>query len=76
MAAYTRPPGGGEGCGFNPCDRRKLGAKTSLVLDGKGVITGVATTGANRPDAEILVATLHRQLPYRVAKAPAGSVSG
>jgi putative transposase len=44
--------------GPNPTDRRKLGTKRSILVDGRGVPLGVVVAGANRNDHLLLEATL------------------
>ena len=49
---------GGEKTGPNPTDRGKGGTKRSLLVDGRGVVLGVAVAGANRVDFQLLQETL------------------
>lgn len=46
----VRAVGGGEETGPNPTDRRKLGSKHHLLVDGQGVPLEVRLSGANRHD--------------------------
>jgi transposase len=50
-SATARSPLGGEGTGPNPTDRRKLGTKHHVLVDGGGVPLARHTTGANRHDS-------------------------
>jgi len=45
-----KAPCGGPGTGKSPVDRRKLGWKTSIAIDGSGIAVGWAADGANRND--------------------------
>src|SRR3954464_6697464 len=56
--AMTKAPLGGEATGKNPTDRAKKGTKRSLLTDGRGVPLGLEVAGANRPDMELVGATL------------------
>ena len=60
----TKAPGGGEVAGRSPVDRGKQGRKRSTVTDATGIPLYVVATGANRPDAEVLAATLAGALPW------------
>jgi len=44
--------------GPNPTDRRKLGTKRSLLVDGRGVVLAVVVAGANKNDHLLLEETL------------------
>lgn len=44
--------------GPNPTDRRKLGTKRSILVDGRGVPLGIAVAGANTNDHLLLQETL------------------
>lgn len=44
--------------GPNPTDRGKRGTKRSLLVDGRGVVLGVAVAGANKNDHLLLQETL------------------
>jgi transposase len=48
----------GKKTGKNPTDRGKLGAKRSVLIDGRGVPLGVAVDGANVHDQKLLNDTL------------------
>jgi putative transposase len=54
----TKAPLGGKKTGKNPTDRAKKGTKRSLLTDGRGVPLGLTVSGANRPDNELVTATL------------------
>lgn len=56
----TKAPLGGEKTGPNPTDRSKHGTKRSLLVDEHGVPLGLIVNGANRPDGQLLEATLVR----------------
>jgi putative transposase len=56
--AITKAPLGGDQTGPNPTDRAKRGVKRSVPTDANGVLFGVAVDGANRPDMEMVEATL------------------
>jgi len=50
-----RAPGGGEKTGPSPVDRRKLGSKVHVLVDGKGIPLAVRLTGANQHDVTQLI---------------------
>ena len=54
-----RPRWVGKKTGPNPTDRGKLGVKRSILVDGGGVVLGLAVEGANRHDSKLLQKTLH-----------------
>jgi len=54
-----KPRWAGKKTGSNPTDRGKLGVKRSLLVDGRGVVLGMAVAGANRHDSKLLQKTLH-----------------
>jgi putative transposase len=56
--AITKAPLGGGATGRNPTDRGKGGSKRSVLVDGRGVPLGISVAGANRPDMELVKATL------------------
>jgi putative transposase len=58
--AMTKAPLAGEQTGPNPTDRAKSGVKRSLLTEGQGVPIGVAVAGANRPDMQLVRATIER----------------
>ena len=62
-SSSVRAVGGGDQTGPNPTDRRKLGSKHHLVVDGRGVPLEVQLSGANRNDV--------MQLLPLIAKLPA-----
>jgi transposase len=53
----TKAPGGGECAGPSPVDRRKLGMKRSLMVEGYGIPLGRVLAGANRHDSPLLAPT-------------------
>jgi transposase len=54
-SVQVRAFGGGEATGPSPVDRRKLGSKHTLLVDGHGTPLALRTTGANASDqGEIL----------------------
>jgi transposase len=57
-SATARSPLGGAATGPNPTDRRKLGTKHHLLVDGGGIPLAALTTGANRHDSTQLVPLL------------------
>jgi transposase len=57
-SSSVRAVGGGEETGPNPTDRRKLGSKHHLVVDGQGVPLQVQLSGANRHDVTQLLPLL------------------
>lgn len=61
----TKAPGGGEVAGRSPVDRGKLGLKRSTATEATGIPLHMVATGANRPDAEVLPATLAGALSWR-----------
>ena len=54
----TKAPGGGECAGPSPVDRRKLGMKRSLLVEGYGIPLGRVLAPANRHDSPLLAPTL------------------
>jgi hypothetical protein len=56
----TKAPGGGECAGPSPVDRRKLGMKRSLMVEGKGIPLGRVLAPANRHDSPLLAPTLDK----------------
>ncbi|TMR88918.1 IS5 family transposase, partial [Nonomuraea basaltis] len=54
----TKAPGGGEAAGPSPVDRRKLGMKRSLLVEGYGIPLGRVLAPANRHDSPLLAPTL------------------
>jgi transposase len=56
----TKAPGGGEVAGPSPVDRRKLGMKRSLMVEGYGIPLGRVLAGANRHDSPLLAPTLDK----------------
>jgi transposase len=54
----TKAPGGGECAGPSPVDRRKLGMKRSLLVEGYGIPLGRVLAPANRHDSPLLGPTL------------------
>ena len=55
-----KAPCGGEGTGKSPVDRRKLGWKWSLAVDGAGIPIAWAADGANRNDIMLFGPTIAR----------------
>ena len=53
-----KAPGGGEGTGKSPVDRRKLGWKWSIATEGAGVPVAWAADGANRNDIMLFAPTI------------------
>jgi transposase len=51
----SRAVGGGEETGPNPTDRRKLGTKQHLLVDGNGIPLTIRVTGANRHDVTEII---------------------
>jgi transposase len=56
----TKAPGGGECAGPSPVDRRKLGMKRSLLVEGYGIPLGRVLAPANRHDSPLLASTLDK----------------
>jgi transposase len=54
----TKAPGGGQCAGPSPVDRRKLGMKRSLLVEGYGIPLGRVLAPANRHDSPLLAPTL------------------
>ncbi len=54
----TKAPGGGDCAGPSPVDRRKLGMKRSLLVEGHGIPLGRVLAPANRHDSPLLAPTL------------------
>ena len=55
-----KAPCGGEGTGKSPVDRRKLGWKWSIAVDGAGIPIGWAADGANRNDIMLFDPTVNQ----------------
>lgn len=53
-----KAPCGGPGTGKSPVDRRKLGWKWSIAVDGAGIPVGWAADGANRNDIMLFEPTV------------------
>jgi putative transposase len=51
----------GEKVGRNPEDHGKTGTEKSLLVDGAGEPTGAVIVGANRPNAQVLRATIEER---------------
>ena len=65
----------GKKTGPNPTDRAKSGVKRSLLTEGQGVPVGLGVAGANRPDSQLLEATLQSLVvkrPRSTKKRPQG----
>jgi transposase len=56
----TKTPGGGECAGPSPADRRKLGMKRSLLVEGYGIPPRRVLAPANRHDSPLLAPTLDK----------------
>jgi transposase len=56
----TKAPGGGQCTGPSPVDRRKLGMKRSLMVEGRGIPLGRVLAPANRHDSPLLAPTLDK----------------
>ena len=54
----TKAPGGGDCAGPSPVDRRKLGMKRSLMVDGRGIPLDRVLAPASRRDSPLLAPTL------------------
>ncbi len=66
--AMTKAPLGQEQTGPNPTDRAKRGVKRSLLVDGKGIPSGLAVEGANCNDFKMGQATLESLPPIERPK--------
>ena len=55
---HIKSPLGQEATGKSPVDRRKLGTKRSIAVDGTGIIIGCAVGAGNSYDANLLPKTL------------------
>ena len=64
-------PDGGDLVGPNPTDRAKRGVKRSLHVEGDGGPLGIVVAGANRPDFQLLAATLDACVVGRPNLSPA-----
>jgi transposase len=64
-SSSVRAVGGGQETGPNPTDRRKLGSKHHVVVDGHGIPLQVQLTGANRHDVTQLLPLLVNIPPVR-----------
>jgi transposase len=67
----TKVPDGGQCAGPSPVDRRKLGMKRSLLVDGAGIPLGRVLAPASQNDSPLLAPTLDKladlgPLPERV----------
>jgi transposase len=58
-SASCKAPCGGRATGPNPTDRRKLGTKHHIVVDGTGIPLAVTTTKANCADCTQLIPLLN-----------------
>lgn len=56
----TKAPGGGDCAGPSPVDRRKLGMKRSLLVEGYGIPLDRVLAPANRHDSPLLAPTLDK----------------
>ena len=56
----TKAPGGGGCAGPSPVDRRKLGMKRSLMVEGYGIPLDRVLAPANRHDSPLLAPTLDK----------------
>jgi transposase len=56
----AKAPGGGACAGPSPVDRRKLGMKRSLLVEGYGIPLGRVLAPANRHDSPLLAPTLDK----------------
>jgi transposase len=56
----TKAPGGGDCAGPSPVDRRKLGMKRSLMVDGRGIPLDRVLAPASRHDSPLLAPTLDK----------------
>jgi transposase len=56
----TKAPGGGDCAGPSPVDRRKLGMKRSLLVEGHGIPLDRVLAPANRHDSPLLAPTLDK----------------
>jgi transposase len=56
----TKAPGGGQCAGPSPVDRRKLGMKRSLMVDGRGIPLDRVLAPASRHDSPLLAPTLDK----------------
>jgi hypothetical protein len=56
----TKAPGGGHCADPSPVDRRKLGMKRSLMVEGRGIPLGRMLAPANRHDSPLLAPTLDK----------------
>lgn len=63
-----RAPGGGEKTGPSPVDRRKLGTKVHVLVDGHGVPLAIRLTEANRHDITQLIPLVQGIPPVRGKK--------
>ena len=57
-AAITKAPLGGQSTGVSPVDRKKIGTKRSLLVDGNGIPLGCSVGSANQHDTQLVKATL------------------
>jgi putative transposase len=60
--AMTKAPLGGEKTGPNPTDRAKQGTKRNLPTEGHGLPIGLAVSGANTHDKQLVSETFD-QMP-------------
>ncbi len=58
MERCTRHRSAGKKTGPNPTDRGKIGAKTSILTEGRGVPIGATVAGANVNDYKLTAETL------------------
>jgi hypothetical protein len=69
----TKAPGGGELAGPSPVDRRKLGMKRSLLVEGYGIPLGRVLAPANRNDSPLLEPTGSSRRTWPAARRHHGS---
>jgi putative transposase len=55
---HIKSPLGSEATGHSPVDRRKLGTKRSMVVDGEGIMIGCVIGAGNTYDPALLHATI------------------
>jgi putative transposase len=51
--AHIKAPLGQEKTGISPVDRRKLGTKRSIIVEGKGIVIGASLEAGNRHDSKL-----------------------
>jgi putative transposase len=66
---HIKSPLGQEKTGQSPVDRRKLGTKRSIIVEGSGIPIGYALDAGNRHDSKLFEASI-RSIPLFILQPP------